>query len=296
MAEKTYRAGLGARLVEIQADAGQGLGCFENLHGSPNAAAFARRLQAEAARYYGTPLVEWLDWLTTHREEVTDRITEWRPGALAQLLANHENPSGITRRVADRFALVGIAGELAIEAGCLPWPCGTAWQAAARLFAEWVEARGGAGNVEAVALVDRVRGFLLTHQEGKFADYYRAKAGDTHAPKTPGRCGFFIRDTSKDESASGLARPVPAVVEEADAGAAAVMGSCFLVFPQAFREEVIAGAEVREAERILIAAGILEPGKKRTQRQMRLPGYRTPQWVYKLTLDRGAAGAAHESG
>lgn len=291
-ADKQYRAGLGARFVELPADAGAGMGCFENLHGDKNAAAFARRLQAATARYYGTPLVAWLEWLTAHREDVAARIAEWRPGALAQLLDKHPAPSGLVRRVADRFCLVGIAGELAREAGVLPWVKGAAWNAARRLFEEWLQDRGGAGNVEAAALVDRVRGFLLANQEGKFSDYVRAKAGDTHAPRTPGRCGFFIRHLNKLEDGGGLVRPAPAVIEEAEGDALtreAVTKSIFLIFPQSFREEIIAGADPREAERILTAAGILEPGKDRPQRKARLPGFKSPQWVYRLSVDQAEA-------
>lgn len=288
-ADKQYRAGLGARFVEIPADAGASMGCFENLHGETNAAAFARRLQAAAAKYYGTPLVAWLEWLTAHREDVTARIAEWRPGALAQLLGNHADPSGITRRVADRFALVGMAGELAIEAGCLPWHRGAAWNAARRLFEEWVVDRGGAGNVEAARLVEHVRGFLLTNQEAHFSDYNRAKANDTHAPRTLGRCGFFIRHIGKLEDSPGLVRPAPTVIEEAEGDSLtreAINKSVFLIFPKSFREEVIGGADPREAERILTAAGILEPGKDRPQRKSRLPGYKSSQWVYRLSIDQ----------
>lgn len=162
-ADKQYRAGLNARFVELPADAG--LGCFEHLHGEKNAASFARRLQAAAAKYHGTPLVHWLEYLTTHRETLAGRIPERRAACLAQLLGQHPQPSGLVRRVADRFALVGIAGELARDAGILPWPERAAWNAARRLFEEWLQDRGGAGNVEVKALVDRVRGFLMANQE-----------------------------------------------------------------------------------------------------------------------------------
>lgn len=293
-ADKQYKQGLGARFVEIPADAGAGLGCFENLHGSPNAGAFARRLQTSASMFYGTPLVHWLDWLTTHQEDVAARIPDWRAACLSQMLAEHAQPSGLVRRVADRFALVAIAGELAREAGILPWAKGTAWHAAQRLFNEWIEDRGGAGHVEAARLVERVRGFLLAHQEGKFTDYHRAKAGDTHAPRTPGRCGFFIRHLGKLEDSPGLVSPAAAVIEEQTDGQGrtceTLTRSTYLVFPESFRNEVIGGADPREAERILTAAGILEPGKDRPQRKQRLPSFKSPQWVYRLTLDASEDG------
>lgn len=293
-ADKQYKQGLGARFVEIPADAGAGLGCFENLHGSPDSGAFARRLQTAAAKYYGTPLVHWLNWLTTHQEDVAARIPDWRADCLSQLLAKHPQPSGLVRRVVDRFALVGIAGELAREAGILPWAPGTAWNAARRLFDEWLEDRGGVGHVEAARLVEHVRGYLLAHQEGKFTDYHRAKAGDTHAPRTLGRCGFFIRHLGKLEEFPGLARPVAPVEKQSEGDELTpetFNRSVFFVFPESFRTEVIGGADPSEAARILTAAGILEPGRDRPQRKKRLPGFKTSQWVYVLSLDVPEDGA-----
>ena len=47
-------AGQGVRLVDIQADAGQGFGLFEALHGFPSADAFATHLRSATATVYGT--------------------------------------------------------------------------------------------------------------------------------------------------------------------------------------------------------------------------------------------------
>jgi len=288
-ADKQYRQGLGARFVELPADAGAGMGCFESLHGEKNAAAFARSLQAAAAKYYGTPLVHWLEYLTANRDKIAALIPGMRAACLAQLLAKHPQPSGLVRRVADRFALVGIAGELARDAGILPWPERAAWNAARRLFDEWLQDRGGAGNVEAAALVDRVRGLLLSHSEGKFTNLLRAN--DPHKPTTPGRWGFFSPHLPKlnPDDEGGLVRPNPLTLDEAEEGGElrrhVLTRSLFLVFPQSFKDELIGGADPTEAARILTAVGVLKPGKKRPTRQVRLPGFKNGQWVYLLSLD-----------
>jgi len=292
-ADRVYRQGMECRLIELPADAGAGLGCFERIHSEKNADQFARRLATAAARYFGTPLVAWLEWLTAHREEVAAQLPEWRAACVGQLLASHPQPSGLVQRVAGYFAMTCIAGELAIECGILPWERGAARAAAARLFGEWITDRGGAGNVEAGRLVDRVKGFLLAHQEGKFTDYHRAKAGDTHAPRTPGRCGFFVRHVSKQGDGAGIdesfVKPSPATLEEVNEGGElatrVITRSLFMVFPQNFREEIIGGADPREAERLLIAASVLLPGKDRPTRKIRLPGFKNSQRVYLLSLD-----------
>ena len=47
------------------------------------------------------------------------------------------------QRVADKFALIGAAGELATELGLTGWFRGEAESAARQCFASWCEARGG---------------------------------------------------------------------------------------------------------------------------------------------------------
>lgn len=48
------KAGQELRLVDISADAGRGLGMFENLHDFEGGAVFADRLKAVTSEYYGT--------------------------------------------------------------------------------------------------------------------------------------------------------------------------------------------------------------------------------------------------
>jgi uncharacterized protein (DUF927 family) len=47
------------------------------------------------------------------------------------------------QRVARRFALVAVAGELATEAGLTGWAQGEATTAAAHCLRDWIEAFGG---------------------------------------------------------------------------------------------------------------------------------------------------------
>ncbi|MEO8818881.1 MAG: hypothetical protein ABI393_11525 [Paralcaligenes sp.] len=61
-------------------------------------------------------------------------------------------------RVARRFALVALAGELATGAGLTGWAKGEASAAARECFASWLENFGGAGNQEQRAILAHVRG------------------------------------------------------------------------------------------------------------------------------------------
>ena len=119
---KRTNTGQEVRMADIPADAGAGMGMFENIHDHDGAAAFASHLTGEAQRCHGAPgltFIEWAcaRWATLHRrlrEGVRALTGQWVP----------TGASGQVERVAARFALVGVAGELAIEAGLTGWDAG----------------------------------------------------------------------------------------------------------------------------------------------------------------------------
>ena len=90
--------------------------------------------------------------------------------------------------MAARFAIVGVAGALATEAGLTGWDEGESEDAAKACFDAWLQARGGAGNGEVKAMLRQVRGFLEAHGEGRFTWWHRAM--DDHNAKTLMRAGF----------------------------------------------------------------------------------------------------------
>ena len=53
-------------MADIPADAGVGLGAFENLHGLDGGAAFAKHITGQAQAVYGAPGRAWLQWLTSN--------------------------------------------------------------------------------------------------------------------------------------------------------------------------------------------------------------------------------------
>jgi putative DNA primase/helicase len=78
---------------------------------------------------------------------------------------------GQVKRAAGRFALVAAAGELAIQAGVIPWEPGEACRAATACFNAWLEARGGSGPGEIRDGIDQVRLFLEKHGASRFQDW-----------------------------------------------------------------------------------------------------------------------------
>ena len=264
-------AGQEMRFAEITAAPEGGFGVFEHLHGEPTGEAFALRLREAVATEYGTAGRAWLEWLVSHHEqagaEVPRRILEvsgeWvPPGAVGQVAS-----------VARRFALVGVAGELATRAGITGWPKGAALAAARRCFDAWIEVRGGAGRSEERELLRRLRAFLQAN-EHRFEWWERAH--DDRSPKTLNRAGFRKRyfNGQAIESDSDAHRHFGEHAPSADAARDLTMD--FFCFLEVMRAEVFRDTDLRFAHRTLIERGILKTEKNgstlRPYRRERLPG------------------------
>lgn len=165
----SLRAGADVRMADVIADAGAGFGCWENLHGEQDGGQLSDRLKGAADCCYGTAgpafLAEVCKGVGEHREWLIARVRELSASWV-------ENDSGgQVCRVADRFALVGAAGELAAKLGILPLSAGEAIRAAEVCFRVWLAGRSsGSDNAESHKLVEHVLGFLATHWLSRFAE------------------------------------------------------------------------------------------------------------------------------
>jgi uncharacterized protein (DUF927 family) len=250
-------AGQEVRLLNIPADAGAGLGVFEQLHGAVSAGAFADQLRLAAVTCYGTAGVAFL------RRLVRDRATD--PQALEQTLRDArelflkehlpDDADGQVRSAAMRFALIGAAGELAREYRVLPWPEGEAAGAAATCFQAWFTARGGSGAAEDQQAIDVLRLFISKHGASRFEDLDRTEeAGSAADPDAayPGSMG----------GGGGKSQFAQKVIERA--GYMRKLGDLreFLVLAPVWRDEIFKGMDALRAARALQKAGFLMPGKQ----------------------------------
>ena len=142
---KRTRTGQEVRMADIPADAGAGMGAFENLHGMEGGAAFSRHLANTCGAVYGTPGRAWVEWLTEHFDTIRPCVKESAAALAGQLIP--EAASGQVHRVGERFALVGAAGELATQAGLTGWEPGESERAARACFNAWMAARGGLASI-----------------------------------------------------------------------------------------------------------------------------------------------------
>jgi uncharacterized protein (DUF927 family) len=178
-------------------------------------------------------------------------------------------PSGQVRRVAARFGLVAVGGELATLAGVTGWPAGAAREAALTCFKAWLADRGGAGSAEQKALLEQVRHFFAMHGESRFTPWDRSPepTADDRTPRTSNRAGF-VRKVYEADGEPGLK---------------------WYVFPEVFRAEIAAGFDPTEAAGVLAQRGwLLRDPEDRLTHKPRLPGFASTSRVYVFSDRWGA--------
>lgn len=239
-AGRKANAGQEIRLADIDADAGAGMGAFEVLHDQPSPAALAVAMKDAATRYYGAVGLAWLRRIVSDRPMLADLIT----GGIRQFVEETAPPNaaGQVLRVARRFALVAVAGELSTYYGLTGWKEGEAIQAAQKCFSVWLESFGGTGNREERAMLSQVRAFFETHGASRFE--YVAANNDQ---RILNRAGFYRIDESGARE--------------------------FMVLPEAFKRDVCQGFDAKAVTVALLKAGWLQPGRDgKTTQKPRLPG------------------------
>lgn len=248
---KRANAGQEIRLADFDADAGAGMGVIERLHGHPTSAAAVLAIKDAANRFHGAAGMAWLGAVVADRAKLADIIPTNIKQFVSEVLP--AGASGQVERVARRFGLVAVAGELASHYGLTGWAIKEAEHAAKACFASWLESFGGAGNREERAMLDQVRAFFEAHGASRFEDM---SAVDEQ--RVINRAGFY--------------RTVADGVRE------------YLVLPEAFKNEVCQGFDAKTAEKLLVAHGWVAPGGDgRPTQKPRLPGMGTTTRAYVFT-------------
>ncbi|WP_250520688.1 DUF927 domain-containing protein [Caballeronia sp. NCTM1] len=236
---KKAKAGQEVRLVEIPADAGQGFGLFETLHGQAGGAQLSALINEGCARSYGVAAIEMLRALAKEPDVVEKYLRQ----ETTKFLADHmpDDGNGQAHRVCQRLALIGLAGEYATDCGITGWTAGEALSAAVQCFNAWLENRGGAGNHEHAAILSHVKAFFEAHEEARFTDL-----NDVSDRPTSNRAGYR--------------RSVDGAPE-------------YLVFPEVFKREVSQGFDPKSAAKVLVNAGWIRSSPDgKYQRVERIPG------------------------
>ncbi|GBR28625.1 DNA/RNA helicase [Komagataeibacter oboediens DSM 11826] len=236
-------AGQEVRLVNVQADAGAGMGLFENLHDMASPGDLADHIRRAARTSYGTASRAWLQALVMDRNEdeaaLTDTIKQIVARFEEQALPDAAPVDGQVRSVVRRFGLVAAAGEMATAYGVLPWQRGEATRAALVCFRSWLDDRGGTQAAEDRTAIEQVRLFIEEHGESRFTLLGGLDGdGDDSRSRTINRAGYRRKVTTEGGAEKWE----------------------YLIFPAVWREVVCKGLDARRAAQSLIAAGYLNSG------------------------------------
>lgn len=154
-------AGAELRMVDVNAGTRKHR-AFDELHGNTGEA-FHRLLTIAVTQHHGHAGPAFVEHLVSGEER--SRVLN----AFNAIREKFSVDSAQAGRVADRFAVIALAGELAISYGVLPWPVGSALADCLQLYTEW-QTRVGSRNVEDRHILAGVRDFIDRHADSRFSD------------------------------------------------------------------------------------------------------------------------------
>lgn len=246
---KTY-AGQMVRFVDIPIASGH----MSFWHDLPSAKALAEELSRRSMLDFGLAGRAFLEKLVQDLETVRNEL----PGMVKQVegaLCPMEADAQVLR-VAQRFALVCVAGQLAQGYGILP-PSLEVFGAVQSCFNDWLAARGSLRSMEEQNMLRTIRRFIEQYGNSRFQD--------ESSPQRPcnSRVGFVRKnDAGKNE---------------------------YYFFPETFCAEVAKGFEPAHVIRVLEAAGWLKRDSDRPTCRVTFEGTRQPFYCVRLPEEDGGA-------
>lgn len=157
---KRSRAGQEIRLLDISAR--RAFGAWDDLHGLPGGREFSDAIQRASVTNYGHIGPAFIEKLLESGEAGD------LPTVLATLGSRFTSSNGQEGRAAERYAVVALAGELAIEWGLLPVPPGSALNAMLALYNEWRSHRGPTQREDDTILTN-LTDFIDRHGDTQFS-------------------------------------------------------------------------------------------------------------------------------
>ncbi len=248
MLEQGQKAKLGQeiRLADIDIDQSE-YGIFDCIDFAENGAKQAVKLNKRINDCYGVAGIRWLEYLTNDKSRLMDVARDLLEAYREALIDS--NTQGHITRVANYFALVATAGELATKANITGWKTGTAFNAVQKVFNQWLNGFEQVGDYEHREMINHVKAFFEANESSRF----EAIATDSNE-KIHNRVGYWKVENNKTKS--------------------------FYIFPEQFKNEVCKGFDSRKVARALLAEGLLEHDVNKTTKTVRVPCRKVPIRVY----------------
>lgn len=254
MTEVGQQAKLGQeiRLINIDIDQSEH-GIFDQIDFSENAAQQALLLNSNIKKYYGVAGIFWLKYLTSDKAKITERANILLQEYAQALIGI--NKQGHIIRVANYFALLAVAGELATVAGITGWELGTAIKSVQQIFNHWMSSFEQVGDYEDVEILNQVRTFFTLHGTSRFE---LINTEFSEQSKIFNRLGF--------------------VKIEPD-------GRNFYVYPETFKQEICKSFDSKVVAKVLKKYGWIECDGKSMTKVKRLPNTEKVTRLYVFNAD-----------
>jgi putative DNA primase/helicase len=161
-----HKAGQAVRMIDVPVVAAHGL--FDDLHDWQTSKEFAEYLKNAAAQDYGFAGPKFVEHLIKNRASMSLRA---RLATASGNINNGAILSAQEERVLRSFALIALAGELAIESGILPWKAGSAQTAVKKLFETWRTAQPQSNTSrEHAQILKKIADFIDAHLDSRFSN------------------------------------------------------------------------------------------------------------------------------
>ena len=166
--DKSY-AGQELRLLDLEADLGEGLGAWQTVHEASGPSAFSDGLKAATNAHYGHAGPLFVERFIEHREESKAALLRLQAAFLEDVTVPGD--TGQAQRGAQRFATVAAAGELACRLDVVPWRPGEAAAACRFLFEKWAAQFGRDVPREDREAIGLVRDFIEKWGSSRFRQH-----------------------------------------------------------------------------------------------------------------------------
>ena len=168
------------RMLDIDVDQSQ-YGIFDQVDFAQDGANQSRLLVERSNQYYGTAGVAWLEYLTSNKAIIAadskDLLKQYR------IDLSHGYKEGHIERVANSFALIAVAGELATQAGITGWQQGRAFEATQTVFKLWLSNFEQVGDFEDRHILQSVRSFFEANGNARFDTMQQGRITPTEYPE-----------------------------------------------------------------------------------------------------------------
>lgn len=237
------------RLIDIDIDQSE-YGLFDQIDFAEDGAKQSRLLVERSNQAYGVAGMAWLEYLTSDKENVISQAKQLLDKYNLELIAEHKQ--GHIVRVANAFALIAAAGELATQAGITGWQTGTAFNAVKTVFNDWVNSFEYVGDYENREYILHVKAFFEANESSRFESI---TPDPDHIEKIINRVGYW-----KIENGEKL----------------------FLVLPEQFKNEVCKSLDSRKVAKALLIQELLEHDTGKNTKTVRLPSRSKAIRVYAV--------------